>query len=258
MARFFLPAVDWDSAYLPEAEARHASQVLRMASGDAAVVFDGTGRAAGVELTEVAKKRVAFRRLREWREVRPRPEIHLIVALIRNERFDWLVQKATELGAASIRPVAAVRSVVKIAGADAIKRRDKWRQGTVEAAKQCGHLVLPEILAVSGADEAFRAAPAGLKGIPAVQVGGVGLGDFLAGEADAVTFAIGPEGDWTEAERRAAEACGFVPIDLGKHVLRSETAALYVLSAAGHQLHGGVGGMQRTGGPPVPTVGVER
>jgi len=242
MARFFLPAVDWDSAYLPEAEARHASQVLRMASGDAAVVFDGTGRAAGVELTEVAKKRVAFRRLREWREVRPRPEIHLIVALIRNERFDWLVQKATELGAASIRPVAAVRSVVKIAGADAIKRRDKWRQGTVEAAKQCGHLVLPEILAVSEADEAFRAAPMGLKGIPTVGAGGVGLGDFLTGEADVVTFAIGPEGDWSESEMKAAGACGFIPVDLGKHVLRSETAALHVLSAAVHQLHGGAGG----------------
>jgi hypothetical protein len=65
-------------------------------------------------------------------------------------------------------------------------------------------------------------------------------------------------GEWTEAERRTAEACGFVPIDLGKHVLRSETAALHVLSAAGHQLHGGVGGMQRTGGPPVPTVGGQR
>ncbi len=242
MARFFLPAVDWDSAYLPEAEARHASQVLRMACGDAAVVFDGTGRAAGVELTEVAKKRVAFRRLREWREVRPRPEIHLIVALIRNERFDWLVQKATELGAASIRPVAAERSVVKIAGADAIKRRDKWRQGTVEAAKQCGHLVLPEILAVSGADEAFRAAPMGLKGIPTVGAGGVGLGDFLTGEADVVTFAIGPEGDWSESEMKAARTCGFIPVDLGKHVLRSETAALHVLSAAVHQLHGGAGG----------------
>ena len=242
MARFFLPAVDWDSAYLPEAEARHASQVLRMACGDAAVVFDGTGRAAGVELTEVAKKRVAFRRLREWREVRPRPEIHLIVALIRNERFDWLVQKATELGAASIRPVAAERSVVKIAGADAIKRRDKWRQGTVEAAKQCGHLVLPEILAASGADEAFRAAPMGLKGIPTVGAGGVGLGDFLTGEADVVTFAIGPEGDWSESEMKAARTCGFIPVDLGKHVLRSETAALHVLSAAVHQLHGGAGG----------------
>ena len=242
MARFFLPAADWDSAYLPEAEARHASQVLRMASGDAAVVFDGTGRAAGVELTEVAKKRVAFRRLHEWREVRPRPEIHLIVALIRNERFDWLVQKATELGASSIRPVAAERSVVKIAGTDATKRRDKWRQGTVEAAKQCGHLVLPEVWAVSGPDEAFRAAPAGLKGIPAVGAEGVGLGDFLTGEADVVTFAIGPEGDWSESEMKAAGACGFIPVDLGKHVLRSETAALHVLSAAVHQLHGGAGG----------------
>jgi hypothetical protein len=86
----------------------------------------------------------------------------------------------------------------------------------------------------------------------------VGLGDFWAGDEGSVTFAIGPEGDWTEAERRTAEDCGFVPIDLGKHVLRSETAALHVLSAAGHQLHGGVGGMQRTGGPPVPTVGGER
>ena len=63
-------------------------------------------------------------------------------------------------------------------------------QVTVEAAKQCWHVVLPEIFPVRGADVAFRAAPAGLRGIPAVQVGGVGLGDFLAGEADAVTFAI--------------------------------------------------------------------
>ena len=57
-----------------------------------------------------------------------------------------------------------------------------------------------------------------------------------------MTFAIGPEGDWTEAEMLAAGDCGFVPMDLGKHVLRSETAAMHVLSAAAHQLHGGVGG----------------
>jgi len=242
MARFFVPAAHWQSAVLPESEARHAAQVLRMTSGDGAAVFDGTGRVAEVELTEVTKRRVAFRVLREWGEERPCPEIHLIVALIRNERFDWLVQKATELGAASIRPVAAERSVVKIARADVMKRRTKWMQGAVEAAKQCGHVVLPEIFAVSRAEEAFRAAPLGLKGIPAVQSGGGGLGDFLAGDAGAATFAIGPEGDWTESEMRIAGECGFVPIDLGKHVLRSETAALHVLSAAGHQLHGGVGG----------------
>lgn len=243
MARFFVPASDWASAQLPESEGRHASQVLRMASGDRAVIFDGTGRAADVALTEVAKKRVAFRVLREWHEGRPQPDIHLIVALIRNERFDWLVQKATELGAASIRPVSADRSVVKLAGKNAEKRRGKWEQIAVEAAKQCGHLVLPEIFPVSLPREAFGSAPDGLKGIPALHSDGVALGQFFGKETINVTFAIGPEGDWTPEEMASAADCGFVPLHLGKYVLRSETAALHVLSAAAHHYHTGVGGL---------------
>lgn len=243
MARFFVPASYWGTARLPESEARHASQVLRMASGDPAVIFDGTGRAAEVELTDVAKKRVAFRVLRDWREGRAQPALHLIVALIKNERFDWLVQKATELGAASIRPVAAERSVVKLAGKDAEKRRGKWEQIAIEAAKQCGHLVLPEMFSVALPREAFGSAPEGLKGIPALHPDGVTLGRFFGHEANNVTFAIGPEGDWTEAEMASATDCGFVPLRLGKHVLRSETAALHALSAAAHQYHEGVGGL---------------
>jgi 16S rRNA (uracil1498-N3)-methyltransferase len=244
MARFFVPAELWhaEGAEFPETEARHAGQVLRLAAGDRVEIFDGTGRAAQAELEQVGKRAVTARILREWRETRVQPEIHLVVALIKNERFDWLVQKATELGAASIRPVAAERSVVKIAAADAEKRRGKWLSVAVEAAKQCGDVVLPEIFLVSGAREAFAAAPEGLRGIPALHEGGRTLGEFLAGDAGAVTFAIGPEGDWTEGEMRAAGDCGFVPVDLGKHVLRSETAAFHVLSAAGHVLHGGVGG----------------
>lgn len=244
MARFFVPAELWqaDGAEFPEAEARHAAQVLRLAAGDRVEIFDGSGRAAQAELMEVGKRAVTARVLREWLETRAQPEIHLLVALIKNERFDWLVQKATELGAASIRPVAAERSVVKIAAADAERRRAKWISAAVEAAKQCGHVVLPEIFSVSRAAEAFRAASVGLKAIPALHEGGRNLGEFLTGQPQAVTFAIGPEGDWTEAEMRMAEECGFVPVDLGRHVLRSETAALHVLSAAAHQLHGGVGG----------------
>lgn len=244
MARFFVPAELWhaESAEFTTSEARHAAQVLRLTAGDRVEIFDGTGRAAQAELEEVGKRAVTARILREWRETRVRPDIHLIVALIKNERFDWLVQKATELGAASIRPVAAERSVVKIAAADAEKRRAKWLSVAVEAAKQCGHVVLPEIFAVATPATAFRAAPEGLKGIPALHHGGRTLGEFFAGPPAAVTFAIGPEGDWTPAEMEAAASCGFVPVDLGKHVLRSETAALHVLSAAAHQLHGGVGG----------------
>lgn len=244
MARFFVPAEMWqaEGVEFPAAEACHAAQVLRLGPGDRVEIFDGTGRAAQAELVGVGKRAVAARILREWREQRARPEIHLIVALIKNERFDWLVQKATELGAASIRPVAAERSVVKLAGKDAAKRRAKWEHIAVGAAKQCGHVVLPEIPEVSDAASAFRSAPEGIKAIPALHKGGRALGEFLADHSPAVTFAIGPEGDWTEQEMRAALACGFVPVDLGKYVLRSETAALHVLSAASHVLHGGIGG----------------
>lgn len=243
MARFFIPAELWASGGLPEGEGRHASQVLRLGPGERVEVFDGTGRVAQVELTEVGRRSVRVKFLREWREERARPEIHLAVAQIKNERFDWLVQKATELGAASIRPVSAARSVVKLEGRDMEKRRAKWLQVAIEAAKQCGHVVLPEIFPVAKPDEAFRAAPRGLKGIPTVGVGGLPLGVFFTPETDNITFAIGPEGDWTPEEMSSAQAAGFAPLNLGRHVLRSETAALHVLSAAAHHFLGGAGGL---------------
>jgi len=102
---------------------------------------------------------------------------------------------------------------------------------------------LPAILPLARPAAAFASAPAGNKGIPALHPGGRGLSGFFAGDATAITFAIGPEGDWTEEEMASALACGFVPLSLGKHVLRSETAALHVLSAAAYHLHGGVGGL---------------
>lgn len=229
-------------AELPASEARHAVQVLRLGPGDEVEIFDGTGRVAQAVLDEVGKSAAMARIVHERCEQRPRPEMHLLVALIKNERFDWLVQKATELGAASIRPVAAGRSVVKIAPRDAAKRLAKWSQVAVEAAKQCGHAVLPEILPVSSAADAFAAAPTGLRGIPSVDAGGMMPGEFLQGTPESVSLAIGPEGDWTPHEMEAARASGFVPLDLGKHVLRSETAALHVLSVTAHHFHGGVGG----------------
>lgn len=241
MARFFLPVESWDSGELPGGEARHASQVLRLGPGDSVTVFDGCSRAAEAEIASVSKGRVSVVLRREWPVVRARPELHLLVALIKNERFDWMVQKATELGAASIRPVRARRSVVQIG--DAAKRVAKWRQISVEAAKQCGHLILPEILEPRPPAEAFRSAPEGLRGVPALHPGGRPLSAFFAGSPDHASFAIGPEGDWTDEEMSLALGEGFAPLDLGRHVLRSETAALYCLAVASHHLLGGVGGV---------------
>jgi 16S rRNA (uracil1498-N3)-methyltransferase len=242
MARFFLSAERWKSGELPESEARHAAQVLRLAAGARVTVFDGTGRAAEAEIAECGKRKVVVNTLREWREERVRPAIHLIVALIKNERFDWLVQKATELGVASIQPVAARRSVVKVAADDREKRWAKWRQGAVEAAKQCGHRILPDIHLVKFAGEAFAAAEPGLKGIPCVTGDRKTLREFFVGQPGAVTLAIGPEGDWSAEEMESAVAHGFTALDLGRHVLRSETAAVHVASVAAHVFHDGVGG----------------
>lgn len=244
MARFFLPAELWESGELPVQEARHATQVLRLAAGKRVTVFDGAGRVAEAEICECGKHRVAVSKLREWKEQCVRPDVHLIVALIKNERFDWLVQKATELGVASICPVAAKRSVVKVAAADVGKRRAKWVQVSVEAAKQCGHLVLPEIKTVTSPAGAFAAAAAGLKGIPCVTGERKTLGEFFTGHPEAVTLAIGPEGDWSPEEMESAIARGFESLDLGRHVLRSETAAMHVASVAAHEFHGGVGGLR--------------
>lgn len=243
MARFFLPPEDWGAEpALPESEARHAVQVLRLAPGDEVTVFDGRGRVAQATIAFASKGRATLALGAERRVARPRPELHLLVALIKNDRFDWMVQKATELGAASIRPVAASRSVVQIDSRDAAKRVAKWRQASVEAAKQCGHLVLPEISEPRPAAEAFRSAPQGLRGVPALHPEGIALPEFFAGEPSDITFAIGPEGDWTDQEMALAAGEGFVPLDLGRHVLRSETAALYCLAAASHRFLGGAGG----------------
>ena len=245
MPRFFVPPSDWsaENVVLSSEESRHAAQVLRLGPGAPVEIFDGTGRVAEAVVVGVRRRLVELRVERESRITRVQPEIHLIVALVRGERFDWLLQKATELGAASIRPVAAARCVVKVAEKDAEKRRAKWGQVLVEAAKQCGHSVLPEIFPLASPAEAFRAAPPGLRGIPALFGAGRPLREFFAAMPSAVTFAIGPEGDWTAEEMSGARAAGFVPLHLGVNVLRSETAALHVLSAATHHYHGGAGGL---------------
>lgn len=248
MTRLFIPPEDWkaDEIPLPEAEAKHAVQVLRQAQGDRVLLFDGTGRHADAEIVSIGKRGASVRILKEQKAVRPPPGLHLIMALIKGDRFEWVVQKATELGAASIRPVAAARSVVRIDPKDVARKVARWRQTSIEAAKQCGHLVLPEIHPPVAAGTAFREAPAGTRGIPALRPAGMPLQRLLGGVPDEVTFAIGPEGDWTPQEMAAAEEEGFIPVDLGSHVLRSETAALYVLSATTHQILGGAGGLKGT------------
>jgi 16S rRNA (uracil1498-N3)-methyltransferase len=150
-----------------------------------------------------------------------------------NERMDWLVEKATELGAASIQPLVAERSVLRLAGERAAKKQAHWQAVAVAACEQCGRNRVPAIREVADL-RSWLARSTGLADgrlLLSLRAQTRPLRD-AAGDG-AVLFLGGPEGGFTEAEEDAALAAGFRPVTLGPRVLRSETAALAALAALG-------------------------
>jgi 16S rRNA (uracil1498-N3)-methyltransferase len=243
MSRFFLPPAAWPgdvtSERGPEAEltgdeARHLSQVLRLQTGAVITVFDGAGRRAEAEVLHVARERVALK----LGAVQPRrptlPVITLVQAIPKGKNMDLIVQKAVELGIASIQALVTRHTVVHPGEGKA----GKWRRTALEACKQCGQDLLPNIpdplpfdrwLAAHAKDSTLS----GLRLIASLTPGARPLREVLReypGTTQA-TLLIGPEGDFSAAETAAAQAAGFVPVSLGEIDLRVETAALFCLSA---------------------------
>ncbi len=231
---------------LPEAEARHCARVLRLEEGDVVEIFDGVGRVAQARLVEVDKRRVVVEPM-EVRAEAPLPvRIALLVALIKGERFSWMIEKLTELGVSRVIPVMTARCVVRLDGREAAQRLRKWEATAVEAAKQCGNTFIPDILAPCTWDHALEMVQGpGLRLIGTLQADRRDLGVVLPEQgagATEVCLAVGPEGDFTEAEVAAARGAGFLPVSFGRLVLRSETAALFAAAVLSQQLAGGVGG----------------
>ncbi|MES2475849.1 MAG: 16S rRNA (uracil(1498)-N(3))-methyltransferase [Verrucomicrobiota bacterium] len=232
MARFLLPASSWitDPALTGD-EARHASQVLRMKPGDALVVFDGEGRRASAEVVSVSRDRVPLKLGEILPSQPPLPAITLAQAIPKGKNMDLIVQKAVELGVASIQPLVTRYTVVQPGDG----KSAKWRRNALEACKQCGQDTLPKIPdpATFAAWLPAQAAAPGLKLIASLAPGARPLREILKCHPDttAVTLLIGPEGDFSAAETEAALAAGFLPVSLGDIVLRVETATLFCISA---------------------------
>jgi 16S rRNA (uracil1498-N3)-methyltransferase len=220
---------------LSTAESHHAMHVLRLGVGAQVELFDGRGQRSAGRIAQAKHGKVSV-------EVtgpvsassRPVPVIHLAMAIPKGKRLDWLLEKATELGAASLTAVRFERSV---SGGEPLgeSARERWRTHCIAAAKQCGLDFLPEIHDPLSL-QAFLAAPAAG---PAVRlVGDLGEGAVSLPHAlsewkpdqQPVTVLVGPEGGFTPAEREAILASGFVPVRLGSTVLRIETAALALLA----------------------------
>ena len=216
---------------LPPTEAHHAAHVLRLKAGDAVELFDGRGGAALGRIVRIKKGEVAaaIEGIRPA-AARPEPLIHLGFAVPKGDRLDWLLEKASEMGAASLGPVLFERSV---AGGTALSpaQRQRWLARCIAAAKQSGLDFLPQIEDPRPLAEFLSAAS-----------GSVGLcGDLAPGAAplaealrrrpgQPITILVGPEGGLTDVERQLVRAAGFALVRLGRTTLRTETAALALLA----------------------------
>lgn len=234
MARFYLPPAAWhDLAQLEEEESRHCVQVLRYNSGDAITIFDGCGRSATAILRNVRKNAVSLEIGEVFQHSPLRPAIVLAQAVPKGKTMEWIIEKAVELGVARIVPLVTRHTVVKYDADEAIKKAEKWQKVALEACKQCGQNWLP-IVETPVDGRAFLAQErSGAKIIASLAPGARPLRQVIEGigQSEQITIMIGPEGDFSPEETELALQFGYQPATLGDLVLRSETAALFTLSA---------------------------
>jgi 16S rRNA (uracil1498-N3)-methyltransferase len=230
MPRFYcpVPLQTGLALSLPPGAARHV-QVLRMQPGGMITLFNGEGGEFDATVTRMGRSdvdvEVGTHHLVEREAARA---VHLLVGITANERMDWLVEKATELGVTSITPLAAERSVLKLKGERADKKLAHWRGVAVAAAEQCGRNRVPEVHPAVTLKEWLAQAEPGERWVLSLSEG-TQAPSAMAGAAP-VTVLSGPEGGLSPSEEASALAAGFIPITLGSRVLRAETAPLVVLA----------------------------
>jgi 16S rRNA (uracil1498-N3)-methyltransferase len=234
MPRFYCPAplATGLSLDLPPGAARHV-QVLRLQPGDGLTLFNGEGGEFAATVTRMGRSDVQVSVAAHVAvEREAHRAVHLLAGITANDRMDWLVEKATELGVASITPLVAERSVLKLKGERADKKRAHWQGVAVAASEQCGRNRVPEVHAALTLVEWLKQATPGERWVLSLTEGTRPLAE-LTGTAP-VTVLSGPEGGLSPAEEAAAWDAGFVPVTLGPRVLRAETAPLAVLARLTH------------------------
>jgi 16S rRNA (uracil1498-N3)-methyltransferase len=228
--RFFVPEIRRNTAELTGADAEHLVRVLRADAGQVYEISDNNDLFLA-EIETARKSVVSFRILEKLPSPPKSVHICLVAALFKFDRFEWLVEKATELGVSQIQPFSAVRTERGLAEASQ-KRRQRWEKIALEASQQSRRVHLPEI------GETFRFAKA-LQLDATVRLmldedpGAMPIFQSLPVErsySDRVALLLGPEGGWTDDERAQALEAGWKPVSLGHTILRAETAGIAVLA----------------------------
>lgn len=243
--RFYTPpgafGPDELSATLGPEETRHLRDVLRLGSGDEVYVFNGAGREFHCSVEVIARDSTTLKVISEVAPARAESPLGLTmaIALLKGEKFDLVIQKLTELGVKSIWPVVTERADVRLKDShDAEKRVARWRRIALEAAKQSGRALVPEILAPLRFLVLLERPSESVPRLMFAERSGTSLAEATSGlvapPTDMVAL-VGPEGGWTEEEIELAGRDGWKIITLGGRTLRAETAAIVVASLLQHR-----------------------
>jgi 16S rRNA (uracil1498-N3)-methyltransferase len=239
-----LPLVCGGTLDLPAAAARHV-QVLRLQPGDTVTLFnfgagwDGPMQSPGGEFsaTVIAMGRSSVQVRVDTHHAIERQAarvVHLAVCMPANERMDWLVEKATELGVASIQPLMSERSVLRLSGERATKKQQHWHSVAVSACEQCGGNRVPVVHPVASLAAWLKTGAtqdlSSQRLLLALHDSARPLREATHAAQGGVMLLSGPEGGLSRAEEAVAMDCGFAPVSLGARVLRAETAALVGLA----------------------------
>ena len=235
MSRFYVPAprIEKGMLRIEGNEVKHIRRVLRLKAGDGIIVFDSLGKEYEGTIVEEATSSVVIKIQNIFLSKRDSPlEITLVQSLLKGEKMDYLIQKATELGVKEIIPFFSSRSVPLLEKSGRLKRHHRWGRIAIEASKQCGRGVVPKIEPLQDYSEMLRmASPDSLRLILWEREGGK-LKEVLerSKEKTRIFFIVGPEGGFSLDEVEEAKRAGFIPVILGKRILKAETASLCLLS----------------------------
>lgn len=240
MSRFYVPpdSVSNGKIIIRGDELHHAKDVMRLGAGDEIVVFDGTGKEYYGIIEKADRERMIASIEKTVERKTGSCGFTLVQAIPKSDKMDLIIEKATELGVEKIIPVLTARTVARPDTKGGSLKAGRWRKIALVAAKQCGRSTIPEVSDITRFEDSLKK----IKGrelivMPCLYDDTRRLKEVLSGKrpASAAVF-IGPEGDFTKEEVEAAKAVGAIPVSLGAEVLRSETAAISVLSVINYEL----------------------
>ncbi len=251
LPRIYLPRplATGDRCAAAEDQVRYLQSVLRLRPGDPLVLFNGSDWEYDAVIRQGGEEGLVL----EVTSRRPVPrdgiEITLCQAIPKADKMDGIVRHATELGVRQIVPFLASRSIPRWPAAKRPEKTQRWQKIAVEASRQCGRADIPAVAEIASFSGMLAASPGGaLRLIPWEEETARGVREVLRDPRQAgmkrIQVAIGPEGGFTRDEIGQAEGAGFLPVGLGRRVLRVETAALAVLAILQYE-RGAIGGADR-------------